>query len=120
MGDASAPAFAAARDHLKHTYSRLLSNPAVSIAEVNTYSLLLEWKGSQPELAPLLVCGHFDVVPVGNDSIASWSHDPFGGHVVGGCVGVPDGRGIALCRVCLCRPPRSVCMLRRAAATYRT
>lgn len=85
VGDAKAATFTAARDHLKQTYTDLLSNPDISITEISTYSLLLEWKGTRDDLDPLLVCGHYDVVPVGNDSIASWTHDPFGGYVVGGC-----------------------------------
>lgn len=79
VSEAAAPHFESALAHLKAAYKALLSSDDVVVSEVNTYSLLLEWTGSRPELPGIMVYGHYDVVPVGNDSLPSWSHNPFGG-----------------------------------------
>ncbi|ORX38339.1 hypothetical protein BD324DRAFT_620480 [Kockovaella imperatae] len=46
---------------------------------VMTHALIYEWIGSDPDLKPLLLTGHQDVVPVLNATRGLWSHDPFGG-----------------------------------------
>lgn len=47
-------------------------------------SVLYTWKGSDALLAPLLLMGHYDVVPV--DSSQPWTHPPFSGAISGGYV----------------------------------
>ncbi|PYQ28882.1 MAG: hypothetical protein DMF56_14515 [Acidobacteria bacterium] len=49
---------------------------------VNGHSLLFTWRGSDPSLAPLLLLGHYDVVPVEG----KWQQPPFSGAVNGGFV----------------------------------
>lgn len=49
-------------------------------------SLLYTWKGTDPKLQPLLLMGHYDVVPVEPESEANWSHPPFSGAVADGFV----------------------------------
>jgi carboxypeptidase PM20D1 len=71
--------------------------PAVSGAlrktVINDYSLLLEWTGSEPDLNPVVLTAHMDVVPVERDS---WRSDPFGGQIENGNVwgrGTLDDKG---------------------------
>lgn len=51
---------------------------------VNGYSLLYTWKGSDSTLAPLLLTGHFDVVPVEPGTDTLWTHPPFAGDTASG------------------------------------
>ena len=50
--------------------------------QIATYSLLLEYKGSDAELKPFALLSHYDVVPA-NASV--WSVPPFGGVIKDGC-----------------------------------
>ncbi|PIE04916.1 MAG: hypothetical protein CSA76_01740 [Spirochaetales bacterium] len=51
-------------------------------------AILYHWKGSQPDLLPVMGMAHFDVVPPGDFS--KWEHPPFDGVVENG---VLHGRG---------------------------
>ena len=51
---------------------------------VNDHSLLYTWEGSDPQLAPILLTGHHDVVPVIPGTEAKWTHPPFGGVLADG------------------------------------
>jgi len=53
---------------------------------VGTYSLLYTWAGSDPSLAPILLTGHYDVVPVLPGSEGDWEHPPFEGTIADGYV----------------------------------
>ncbi|MCY1046853.1 M20 family peptidase [Corallococcus sp. bb12-1] len=55
---------------------------------VGTHAHLYTWKGAEPELHPVLLMGHLDVVPA--EAEATWSHPPFGGVVADGYI---QGRG---------------------------
>ncbi|CAE8712357.1 unnamed protein product [Polarella glacialis] len=44
---------------------------------VNSYSLLYEWRGSDPLLEPYMLCAHLDVVPT--PDLDLWEHAPFAG-----------------------------------------
>ncbi|RIJ41549.1 M20/M25/M40 family metallo-hydrolase [Pontibacter oryzae] len=66
-----------------------LSFPRVSDElqrEVIGHSLLYTWKGSNPQLKPILLSGHMDVVPVEQASAEAWEHPPFEGIVEGGYI----------------------------------
>ena len=54
--------------------------------QVNTHSLLFEWKGKQPDLKPVVMLGHMDVVPVEAASLEAWTHAPFSGKVADGFI----------------------------------
>ena len=43
------------------------------------YTLLYKWQGSDPSLAPILLTGHYDVVPVIPGTEERWEQDPFAG-----------------------------------------
>jgi carboxypeptidase PM20D1 len=50
----------------------------------NQYGLLYEWKGRNPALKPLLLTGHYDVVPVIQGTQKMWKRPPFDGLQEGG------------------------------------
>jgi carboxypeptidase PM20D1 len=53
---------------------------------VNDYSLLYTWEGKNPELKPIMLTGHLDVVPADEDENSGWSHPPFSGELIDGSV----------------------------------
>lgn len=53
---------------------------------VNGKSLLFTWSGSDPALAPVLLMGHYDVVPVEPGTESKWEQPPFSGAVSGGYI----------------------------------
>ena len=57
---------------------------------INTFALLYEWKGSDASLKPMLMMGHYDVVPVIAGTEKLWKKEPFSGLVQDGFV---YGRG---------------------------
>lgn len=48
---------------------------------VDSHGLLFTWQGSEPELKPLMLMAHQDVVPVEPSTVSSWKHDPFSGFI---------------------------------------
>jgi carboxypeptidase PM20D1 len=53
---------------------------------INHLSLLYTWPGSNPALAPVVLMGHQDVVPVIPGTEALWQQPPFSGAIAGGFV----------------------------------
>src|SRR5438477_7821719 len=49
-------------------------------------SLLYTWTGREPDLPPLLLLSHLDVVPVDPATESAWSHPPFAGEIADGWV----------------------------------
>jgi len=47
-------------------------------------TILYRWQGSNDQLKPILLTGHYDVVPVIPGSESKWLHPPFAGNVVDG------------------------------------
>ena len=48
---------------------------------IKDYSYIYEWKGSDTSLLPLILMGHYDVVPVEPSAVKLWTVQPFGGEV---------------------------------------
>lgn len=48
----------------------------------NSFSFLYKWTGSNPSLKPIILMAHLDVVPVIEENISDWKHDPFGGEII--------------------------------------
>lgn len=69
---------------LSVTYPRV--HRRLSIERVNGLSLLYTWKGRNPNLEPVLLAAHTDVVPVDPTSASDWRHPPFGGVVERGVI----------------------------------
>src|SRR5256885_493855 len=59
-------------------------------------SLLFTWIGKDPNLPPVMLMAHMDVVPVVPGTEKDWAHAPFSGDVAGGFVwgrGAIDDKG---------------------------
>lgn len=50
------------------------------------YSLMYTWEGSDPGLDPIMLIGHYDVVPVQDVSLHEWEHEPFSGEIADGFI----------------------------------
>lgn len=53
---------------------------------VGGLSLLYTWEGTEPDLEPVVLMGHQDVVPVIPGTEGQWTHPPYGGVVADGYV----------------------------------
>lgn len=53
----------------------------LDVKKVNTYSLLMKWKGADSEKEPIGLMAHYDVVPVAKGTEANWEQDAFGGYI---------------------------------------
>ncbi len=95
-------AFLGLADYFKTTY------PLIdSILERKTfnYSLLYKWTGTQPELNPVVLMAHMDVVPVDETTLDQWEAPPFSGEIKNDKVygrGTMDDKGnvVALLEAC--------------------
>ena len=52
----------------------------------NDLTPLYFWEGSNPDLDPILLMGHYDVVPVDSTDLDEWLHEPFSGTVEDGYI----------------------------------
>lgn len=52
----------------------------------NDLTPLYYWEGSDPSLSPILLMGHYDVVPVDSTDIEGWEYDPFSGQITDGYI----------------------------------
>jgi carboxypeptidase PM20D1 len=53
---------------------------------VNDYSLLYTWEGKNPDLKPIMLISHLDVVPADESEDGGWKYPPFSGEIAEGCV----------------------------------
>lgn len=72
------------RKELEKMYPR--AHSTLKMETVNRFSLLYAWPGKNPNLAPVLLAGHLDVVPVDPASREEWKYGPFDGQVADGYV----------------------------------
>jgi carboxypeptidase PM20D1 len=72
-----AAAFQGLHQYLQQSFPRV--HAALSREVVGGYSLLYTWKGRKPELPPVLLMSHMDVVPVEPGTEKSWTHPAFSG-----------------------------------------
>jgi carboxypeptidase PM20D1 len=63
--------------------------------DLGTPSLLFHWRGSLPDLNPVVLTGHLDVVAVDPSTESQWHHPPFSGEVADGFIW---GRGAVDCK----------------------
>ena len=54
--------------------------------QVANDSLLYTWGGRRPDLPPVILMGHMDVVPAAADTLSQWAHPPFDGLVADGAI----------------------------------
>ncbi len=57
---------------------------AAELEEPSSRALLYTWAGSEPELEPVILCAHFDVVPPGDPG--KWKRGAFSGEIAEGCI----------------------------------
>jgi len=80
-------AFESWQSFLKKTYP--LAHEAMTrelLGEPRGYSLLYTWEGTDPSLAPIVLMGHQDVVPVVPGTEGQWEHDAFSGDIADGYI----------------------------------
>jgi carboxypeptidase PM20D1 len=66
-------------DFIAQTYP--LVHSKLKMERINSFSLLYEWQGKNPQLKPALLMGHYDVVPVIQGTEKMWEHKPFAGEI---------------------------------------
>ncbi|EGA58187.1 Cps1p [Saccharomyces cerevisiae FostersB] len=65
-------------DYFEKTFPNIHKH--LKLEKINELGLLYTWEGSDPDLKPLLLMAHQDVVPVNNETLSSWKFPPFSGH----------------------------------------
>ncbi len=74
-------AFRRFRSFLHDTFPEVHNK--LNLEVVNEHALLYSWTGTDPDLAPVLLMAHYDVVPVEPDTADDWDYPPFSGHISG-------------------------------------
>jgi carboxypeptidase PM20D1 len=69
---------------IQRTYPEVFER--LTLERIGGYSLLLTWQGSDPSAAPVLLAGHYDVVPVIPGTEDLWTYPPYAGQVADGYV----------------------------------
>jgi len=77
-------AFTAFRIFIERAYP-LVSRTLVRTM-INQFSFVFEWKGQNSSLKPILLIGHYDVVPVEEAALKEWIVAPFSGSINDTCV----------------------------------
>lgn len=77
-------AFEAFVQWVNETYPEV--RDAIPMELIAQHTLLYRWQGSNPDLKPILLTGHYDVVPVVPGTEQDWTHPPFAGIVADGYV----------------------------------
>lgn len=67
----------------------------LEVETVNTYGLVFYWKGSDPDLKPVMLTAHQDTVPIQKETLGDWSYPPLEGHYDGKYL---YGRGSVDCK----------------------
>jgi carboxypeptidase PM20D1 len=58
-----------------------LAHSQLRLERINSYGLFYTWQGKKPSLKPVLLMGHYDVVPVIQGTERLWQHKPFAGEL---------------------------------------
>lgn len=88
--------FVQAHQYLVASYPLVHGNLIREI--VASHSLLFTWEGSDPDLPPIVLMAHLDVVPVEPGTEQEWDHEPFSGTIADGFIW---GRGSLDDKACL-------------------
>ncbi|WP_375418342.1 M20 family peptidase [uncultured Hymenobacter sp.] len=68
--------------YLRQAFPRV--HRQLRLEKFNYYGLLYTWPGTNPALKPVLLLGHYDVVPVLPGTEGKWARPPFAGQQAGG------------------------------------
>ena len=82
--DTDSAQFRTLHTYFEQTYP--LVHEHLNLELVGGLSLLYTWEGSEPDLEPVVLMGHQDVVPVIPGTEQDWTHPPFGGVVADGFI----------------------------------
>lgn len=80
-------------DYLEKTFPLIYKH--LKFERINEVGLLYTWEGSNPDLKPLMLLAHTDVVPVNPQTVDSWTHPPYSGYFDGEFIW---GRGVSDCK----------------------
>jgi len=69
---------------LEQTYPTV--HGAMTRELIADYTILLKWEGTDPTAQPVLLTGHYDVVPVIPGTEEMWKQPPYSGNIVDGYV----------------------------------
>ncbi|MEL0093534.1 MAG: M20 family peptidase [Pseudomonadales bacterium] len=83
VDDLDAEAFEGFIEWVAQTYPSVQEN--LSLARFG-YTLLYRWQGRDPSLQPVLLTGHYDVVPVIPGTESKWQVAPFAGEIKDGII----------------------------------
>ncbi|MEO5682721.1 MAG: M20/M25/M40 family metallo-hydrolase [Chitinophagaceae bacterium] len=67
------------RIFLEQSYPRI--HQQLSRTIIKNYSYVFEWRGSDTIMKPIILMGHYDVVPVEPSAVKLWTVAPFGGAI---------------------------------------
>jgi len=67
-------------NYLKESYP--LVEKSLKKNRINKYSHLYEWPGKNPQLKPVILVAHLDVVPVPKEELEEWKAPPFDGVII--------------------------------------
>lgn len=79
-------AFERFADFMAEAYPRVHENLRRERVGSHGYTLLYRWQGRDTSQTPILLMGHYDVVPVEEGTRQEWSHPPFSGRQAEGFV----------------------------------
>ncbi len=77
-------AFRAFNSFIERAYP--LVTQKMSKTFVREFSIVMEWPGKNPSLAPIVLMSHYDVVPVEAAVIDKWKVPPFSGQITDTCI----------------------------------
>ena len=72
------------RDQLQQSFPRVHATMQREVLPDG--GLLFTWKGRDPSLAPVILMGHMDVVPVPAEALPLWKHPPYSGDEADGFI----------------------------------
>ncbi len=77
-------AFTAFNHFIERAYPLIHQN--LSKTFINRFSMVFEWKGQNATLPPIILMGHYDVVPVEASALDKWTVPPFSGTITDTCI----------------------------------
>lgn len=87
---------------ITHLLDRYIAPMGLRYEVLEDRILLVVVPGADPDLAPLVLLSHYDVVPVAEDELDDWTHPPFEGVVADGYLwgrGAFDNKASTICQL---------------------
>jgi len=77
-------AFRAFNTFIERSYPLIFRH--LSKTFINEFSMVIEWKGKNLSLPPIVLMSHYDVVPVEEAALDKWTMPPFSGSITDTCI----------------------------------